>query len=166
LESEIEKLGWKTVVADTATYFELSARYYSENSFQANVKDGRQHYAFSTHACEQHLMTRWPNLLLCNSIVCCHFDDQKDDAEDGSGIVVKKMVALPGKLPNRIPGGFGEVWRVYYAGADKENKPIYLLQTQRRPSNSYACKSAFGVADAIIPHYSAVWNSIDAQKGA
>ena len=161
LEGEIEKEGWKTVVADTATFFELSARYYSENSFQKDVKHGQQHYAFSTHACEQHLMTRWPNLLLCNSIVCCHFDDQKDEAEDGSGVVTKKMVALPGKLPNRIPGGFGEVWRVYYAGADKEGKAVYLLQTQRRPSNSYACKSAMGVKDGIIPHFDAIWKSLE-----
>jgi len=156
LEAEIEKIGYQTIVADTATFFELSARAYSEHSFQKDSKDGRQHYAFSTHACEQYLMMRWPNLLLCNSIVCCHIDDQKDESDEGT--VIRKMAALPGKLPNRITGGFGEVWRVYYAGKDKANKPIHLLQTQQRPGNNYDCKSLLNIKDGIPPHYEALWS--------
>lgn len=159
LEAEIAKVGYQTVVADTATFFELSARYYSEYSLNKDVKDGRQHYAFSTKACEQYLMMRWPNLLTVNSIVCCHIDDQKDESEEG-GVVIRKMAALPGKLPNRMPGGFGEVWRIYYAG-EKDGKPIHLIQTKGRNGNAYDCKSLLGVKDAIPNHYEAVVRSFN-----
>lgn len=163
LEAEIEKLGWKTVVADTATYFELSARYYSENSINSNNKRGEAHYGFSAHACEQHLMTRWPNLLMANSIVCCHIDDQKVDAPDGSGTKIVKLPAFPGKLPKRMPAGFGECWRVYYAG-QKAGKAVHLLQTHRREENAFECKTAVGVMDGCVPHYDAIWKSIEKQE--
>jgi hypothetical protein len=166
LESEIEQSGWRTVILDTSTYFELSARSYSEHGINSAVKDGRQHYAFSTHACEQHIMQRWPNLLLCNSLVLCHIDDQKDEAADGEGVVTRKMVALPGKLPNKLPGGYGEVWRVYYAGKDKEGKPVHLVQTQARTGDSHDCKSLMGFKDGSIPHYTALWDSLEQKANA
>lgn len=155
LEQDISKCGYQTVIVDTATFFELSARTYSEYSINASVKDGRQHYGYSAKMCEQYLMMRFPNLLLCNSIVCCHIDDQKDDSEEG-GVVVRKMAALPGKVPNRMCGGFGEVWRVYFAGKTAKGKPIHLLQTQPREVNTYDCKSLLHVPDGIQPHYEAI----------
>ncbi|MDE2233249.1 MAG: AAA family ATPase [Patescibacteria group bacterium] len=163
LEHDITKYGYQTVVGDTATFFELSARTYSEYSINASVKDGRQHYAFSAKACEQYLMMRWPNLLLCHSIMCCHIDDQKDDSEEGD-VVVRKMAALPGKLPNRISGGFGEVWRVYFAGKSTKGKPIHLLQTQPREANTYDCKSLLHIPDGIQPHYEAIQATLTKNK--
>lgn len=164
LEQEIEKLGYRTVILDTSTYFELSARSYSENGINSAVKDGRQHYAFSTHACEQHIMQRWPNLLLCNSLVLCHIDDQKDESDGGEGVVTRKMVALPGKLPNKLPGGYGEVWRVYYAGKDKEGKPVHLVQTQARTGDTHDCKSLMSFPDGTVPHYAALWAALEAKQ--
>src|SRR4029077_362541 len=123
-------------------------------------KDGRQHYAFSTKACEQYLMMRWPNMLMANTIVVCHIDDQKDESEEG-GAVIRKMAALPGKLPNRITGGFGECWRCYYAGSDKGGKAIHLLQTRARTGNTFECKSLLGVKDPVAPHYQAIISSLE-----
>ncbi len=156
LEQDIREWGIRTIVLDTATYFELSARYYSAGRLNRDVKDGRQHYAFSTNACEQYIMMRFPNFLLCNSFVLCHIDDQKDESESGEGVVTRKMAALPGKMPNRVTGGFGEVWRVYVD--DGGNR---VLQTQARAGNMFDCKSLLGVPDFCYPHYEAIKKALE-----
>lgn len=153
IEQEIAELGWQTLVLDTATYFELSARYYSAGYLNRDAKDGRQHYAFATNACEQYIMMRWPNLLMANTLVLAHIDDQKDEAEGPEGgVVVRKMAALPGKLPNRLPGGFGEVWRVY-VDTDGSRR----IQTAQRPTNTYDCKSLVGFADGQQAYIELLW---------
>lgn len=161
LEQDIREWGIKSIVLDTATYFELSARYYSLGKLNRDVKDGRQHYAFSTNACEQYIMMRFPNFLLCNSFVLCHIDDQKDESENGEGVVTRKMAALPGKMPNRVTGGFGEVWRVYVD--DGGNR---VLQTQARAGSAFDCKSLLGVPDFTYPHYEAVRKALEGKESA
>jgi hypothetical protein len=162
LEQDIREWGIKSIALDTATYFELCARYYSLGRLNRDVKDGRQHYAFSTNACEQYIMMRFPNFLLCNSFVLCHIDDQKDESEGAEGgVVTRKMAALPGKMPNRVSGGFGEVWRVY---VDEGGNRV--LQTQQRPNNTYDCKSLLGVPDFTYPHYEAVKKALEARAAA
>jgi len=163
LEQDIREWGVRSIVLDTATYFELAARYYSLGKLNRDVKDGRQHYAFSTNACEQYIMMRFPNFLLCNSFVLCHIDDQKDESESGEGVVVRKMAALPGKMPNRVTGGFGEVWRVY---VDEGGNRV--LQTGSRPGSAFDCKSLLGVPDYTYPHYEAIKKALegkDAKNG-
>lgn len=156
LEKEIVKEGYKTVILDTLTFFEYSARAYSEHNINKEVKDGRQHYGFSAHACEQYVAMRWPNMILCNTIVCCHVADEKTDDDTEGLSVVKKMVAAPGQVPNKLPGAYGEVWRPYYAGKDAQGNAVYLLQTAQRPTNGFECKSLLRVADGITPHYDAI----------
>lgn len=165
LEQDLEQGGFKTCILDTVTYFELMARCYSEMGCNQGVKDGRQHYAYSAHACEQYIMMRWPNLITCNSVVCAHIDDQKDETE-GEQVVMRKMVAMPGKMPNRAGGGFGEVWRCYYAGKDKAGTKLYRVQTQPRTEVTYECKSLQGFPDPCEPSYNAIWAAWDAKKAA
>lgn len=161
LENDIREWGIKSIALDTATYFEYMARYYSAGGINKDVKDGRQHYAFSTAACEQYIAMRFPNFLLCNSFVLCHIDDQKDESDSGEGTVIRKMAALPGKLPNRLPGGYGEVWRVYVAEDGSR-----VLQTQARPNNTFDCKSLLGVPDYTFPHYEAVKKALEAKEAS
>jgi len=156
LEAEITQEGYQSVVLDSATAFELMARYYSENNINKGAKDGRQHYGFSAHACEQFIMTRWPNLIATNAVVIAHYDDQKDDSDDGEKSVTRKMIALPGKLPNRIGSQYSEVWRVYIDDAGNR-----VLQTQPRPNSSFACKTSVGFVDGIFPHYESLWKSVE-----
>ena len=156
LERDIAEMGIRSIVLDTATYFELAARYYSMGRLNKDVKDGRQHYAFSTNACEQYILMRFPNFLLCNSFVLCHIDDQKDESNDGDGVVTRKMVALPGKLPNKAAGGYGEVWRIYVD--DGGNRQ---LQTQARAGSAFDCKSLLGVPDGTYPHYEAIKKAVE-----
>jgi hypothetical protein len=159
LESEITAESYQSVVLDSATAFELMARYYSENNINKGVKDGRQHYAFSSHAAEQFIMTRWPNLIATNAVVIGHYDEQKDESDDGEKVVVKSMIALPGKLPNRIGSQYSEVWRVYIDSAGNR-----VLQTSPRPGNSFACKTSVGFKDGIFPHYESIWQSVEEEK--
>jgi len=161
LEQEIRESGWKTIVLDSATYFELTARAFSENGVNRLndkgevTKDQRIHYGYSAHACEQYLMMRLPNLIMCNTIAITHIDEQKDyssGAEDGA--VVRKMAALPGKLPNRIAGGYGECWLIYRPNpAGKER----LLQTQEREGSMFDCKSLKRFPDPCPAHYELLW---------
>lgn len=162
LEGEITTEGYQSVVLDSATAFELMARYYSENNINKQnnkgelTKNGMLHYAFSAHACEQFLMTRWPNLIATNAIVIGHYDLQKDSSDDEERVEVKQMIALPGKLPNRIGSQYSEVWRVYI---DREGNRV--LQTGPRPNNSFACKTSVGFKDGIWPHYESLWGSVE-----
>lgn len=161
IEGEIATVGWQTLVLDTATYFELAARYYSEFGLNRDVKDGRQHYAFSAKACEQFIMMRWPNMLLANTLVLCHIDDQKDEADsEEGGMVIRKMAALPGKMPNRVAGGFGEVWRVYKDDSTGQR----ILQTQQRANNTFDCKSLKGFPDYLFPHWEAIWKALEEKQ--
>lgn len=152
IEEEIKTEGWKTVILDTVTYLELSARYYSKYGFNADTIDGRQHYAFSAQACEQYVMMRWPNLLLANTFVLAHIDDQKDESDSGEGVVIRKMAAMPGKMPNRVGGGFGEVWRVYVADNGRHE-----VQTQHRPGNAFDCKSLKKFPDGCYADLEVMW---------
>lgn len=160
IEQEIVDKGWKTLVLDTATFFDLSARYYSINFLNKEAKpsDWGVHYRFATNASEQYIMMRWPNLLLANTLVLAHIDDQKDEADSAEGgVVIRKMAALPGKLPNRLPGGFGEVWRVY---VDQETGQR-IVQTQQRVNNSFDCKSLKGFPDGQYAHIDALWKALE-----
>jgi len=158
LESDVEAWGIKTVGLDTGTYFEMAARYYSiNNANQYKSKgeitaDGRLHYGYSMNACEQFIMMRIPNLLMCNSLVLCHEADQKDFSDQGDTTVVKKMPMFPGQLPNKIPGGFSEVWHLYV----ERDGQTRMLQTRRRPGNTFDCKTLLRLPDPIIGHYEAI----------
>lgn len=155
LEEEIREMRWATIVLDSATYFELAARSYSECGINKGVADGRQHYAFSAHACEQYLMMRVPNLLLANTVTICHVDDQQDFTGEG-GVTIRKMAALPGKLPNRIAGGYGECWYIYQP---RSGHPERLLQTDERDGNKFDCKSLKKFGDPCPAHYELLWKT-------
>ncbi len=155
IEAEIVSESYQTVVLDSVTAFELAARFYSEYRANATNADNRAHYNFSMHACEQFVMTRWPNLVFANAIVIAHYDEQKDETDSGLA-VSRKMIAVPGKLPNRIGTQFSEMWRVYQDDAGGRH-----VQTQPRPSpNNFACKTAIGFEDGVYPHYEALWKSV------
>lgn len=156
LEREIVEKGWQTVVLDSVTSLEMSARYYSEYNINKDVRDGRQHYSYSMKACEQIVMTRWPNLINTNAIVIAHYDEFQDDSEDGEKTVTRKAISVPGKLASRIGTQFSEVWRVYVD--DEGNR---RLQTTARPRNTFNCKSSIGVPDYSYPH----WKSVEAVLG-
>lgn len=159
IEAEIKTKGWKTLILDTVTYFELMVRYYSANGFNKDSKDGRQHYAFSANACEQYVMMRWPNLLMANTFVLAHIDDQKDETDEG-GAVIRKMAAMPGKMPNRVGGGFGEVWRVY-----QDESGAYTVQTAERPGSKFDCKSLKKFPDGCYPDLEVMWKEWEKKNG-
>lgn len=156
-EKEIASEGYETVILDSVTSFELACRYYSKYGINAANADGRAHFNFSMQACEQFIMTRWPNLIRANAIAIAHYDEQKAESEDGETVTTKKMIAVPGKLPNRIGTAWSEVWRVYKETETGQRR----LQTQERPRNSFVCKSAMHFVDGGVPHYEALWAGLE-----
>src|SRR5216684_29166 len=84
------------------------------------------------------------------------YSEYRADATDSGLAVSRKMIAVPGKLPNRIGTQFSEMWRVYQDDAGGRH-----VQTQPRPSpNNFACKTAIGFEDGVYPHYEALWKSV------
>jgi len=167
LEKEIAEVPYATVVLDSVTALELAARYYSENNvnkFNAKgeeTREGRLHYAFSMKACEQLVMTRWPNLIGTNAIVIAHYEEHQDESDDGERIVSKKTIAVPGKLAGRIGTQFSEVWRVY---VDESGQRV--LQTTARPRNQFNCKTSIDLPDGSYPHYKIIETLFEQEDGA
>jgi len=90
-----------------------------------------------------------------------HIDDQKDETEDGT-VTMRGMAALPGKLPNRLPGGYGEVWRVYVANSG--GKAVHVVQTKARGDAKFDCRSLMDFPDPAPSVYEAMWEM--KEKGA
>lgn len=170
LRDLLKTLGAKSFCLDSATYLELSARLYSEmvenrtNKKGEVTADRRIHYGYSAYECGRFIMGMVPNLIEVNSMAIAHISDQRDDSE--SGAITRKMAALPGQIPNLLPGGYGEVWRVYPQGFDSHRKEAHWIQTQRRPDNTYDCKSLLHVPDPTQAHYKAIAEAVGGSPDA
>jgi len=162
LERELVEQKVETAIFDSATHFELMVRFYSESYFQPSVKEPRLHYGYSAHAIEQYVMTRWPNLIMCNAVMVGHPGDyEKEEVDKGSGEITRvvRTIDVPGKIGSKIGTAFTEVWRVYM---NEENER--RLQTGARPGLPYACKTAIGIKDGIPAHYEALFEKEEKEK--
>ena len=165
-ERELIESKVQTAVFDSVTHFELATRFCSENSVQKFNQDGeltrdpRKHYGYSAHAIEQFVMTRWPNLIMCNAIMIGHPGElEREDGDDGEVVMSVRTVEVPGKIATKIGTSYNEVWRVYIDG--KGNRRV---QTRQRPNLPYSCKTSVGFIDGTYPHYDALWASLTSSE--
>ena len=158
LEADIQLWNIQTLALDTGNYFWFAAHYYGikHGGFGNN---GKGHYGYSSAAVQQFLMMRIPNLLACNTIITCHEAEKQDESDQDTGTVLRVMPAFPGQLSEIMPGAFTEVWHMYKDGDGKTS----LLQTQRRATNAYDCKSLLHLPDPIVAHYQAVKQAVTAK---
>lgn len=130
---------WQTVIVDSMTFAEISARYESQFKLNSSAKDMRRHFAYSTDEIERAVMIRM-GCLPCNSAVLCHIDEaivQDDEHKGGQSVAIRDEVngvlvrnpAAPGRLRKRLPGGYTALFRSYVQ-ADGQGNRTYLWQTQ------------------------------------
>jgi len=140
---------WATIVLDSLTFMESSARYYSQYKLNRGVKDGRQHYAFSTDAIERIVVNRmggWLN----NVLVIAHVNDSKTDLEGRTLF----SVDAPGKMPVRCPAGYSEFYYSYVEEDEKEGL-IYCLQT--RSNRTHGGASQIDAPNPCLADYEELW---------
>lgn len=150
-------VNYRTLIFDSATFFELAARKHSEYSLNRGVKDGRQHYGLSRHECEEWLMRKFPSLILHNVVIIAHLDLLKNDI---TGEIIK-TAAVPGKLANSLGAGYGEVYRCF-TQRDESGGTSYWLQT--RSHDGYNCSSLIKASDPCIADYRALWSNYQVKK--
>jgi len=139
---------WKTVVFDSLTFMEFSARMWDKYKANKGAKDGRQHYGASKDAVELQVLGR-ASAFPCNVVAIAHVDEEKDDAHGG----MIYNPAAPGKLSKRLPAGFTELYRAFVKTENGKND--WLLQTEK--SSLFNASSQIPAPDPCPPDYRALW---------
>lgn len=157
LYDEIRAGQWKTVVVDTLTFMELSARKLSQYDLDKTSKEPRRWFAAATDMLEEAVMCRLGGLR-CNVVILAHVDSDKDE-------VAGRMVfnpAAPGRMRMRLGGGYPEVYVSKVSRSDKDGSMLYSLQT--RSDARYNAASVFLEApDPCEPEYTKLWVNYDAR---
>ena len=152
LEADIEANGFQTVILDSVTFMELTARKYSQYVLNPTSKEPRQWFGFSTDALEELLMIRFGSLNT-NVVALAHIDDQKVSSQ---GINVFS-IAAPGRISRRGPGAYSEVYRAYATIADASGNTEYLWQTHA--NMMYTASTQIGAPDGSPSEYAALWTA-------
>lgn len=145
-----EYADWATVVFDSVTFAELTARKWHQYGLNPTAKDGRQWFGGSTDLIEEMLMGRLAALPM-NVVVCAHVDEDKDELH-GTFVRTPKM---PGqRLRKGVMAAFSEVYRAFIT-KNEQGQRVHLLQT--RGDNLWASSSQIGAPDPCYPDYKSLW---------
>jgi AAA domain-containing protein len=157
LYEEVRCGKWATVVVDTLTYMELSARKLSQYDLDKTSREPRRWFAAATDMLEEAVLCRL-GTLRCNVVILAHVDNDKDEV---AGITVSNPAA-PGRLRTRLGGGYPEVYVQHLRRSKKDGTLEYYLQT--RADGRYNASSVYLEApDPCSPDYNALWVSYDAR---
>lgn len=152
LYQEIKEGKWLTLVVDTLTFMELSARKLSQYDLDKASREPRRWFAAATDMLEEAVMCRLGGLR-CNVVILAHVDTDKDEV---AGRMVSNPSA-PGRLRQRLGGGYPEVY-VSHVKRDDKGNTNYSLQT--RADARYNASSVFLEApDPCEPNYTALWEN-------
>lgn len=154
LGDRIKEYGIKTLVTDSVTFMEMAKRKEEQyllnpTSRQGNKADGRQWYASSMNALEDHLMIRMAGYPI-NVVVIAHINETKDE---NSGKVLYHPAA-PGQLSKKMPAGYSELYRAHVM-RDTDGNRHYVLQTQA--DNIYNAGSSIPAPDGCPNTYESLW---------
>lgn len=147
--------GWATVVIDSVTFMELSARMHARHVVNPNSKEPRQWFGYSTDALEYALLVQlqaFPQ----NLLVLAHIDANKDEV---LGTYVRQLAA-PGRLTSRneLAAGYAELYRAYVLPNKEDPTNMqYVLQTAR--DASYNCASQIGAPNPCWQDYRSLWTN-------
>lgn len=154
LADRIRDWGIQTLVTDSVTFMEMAKRkeeqYLLNPTSKSGAKaDGRQWYASSMNALEDHLMIRMAGYPI-NVVVIAHINETKDE---NSGRVLYHPAA-PGQLSKKMPAGYSELYRSHVI-RDVNGDRQYVLQTQA--DNIYNAGSSIPAPDNCENTYEALW---------
>lgn len=151
LENDIAAQGFQTVIIDSVTFMELTARKLSQYKLNPASREPRQWFGFSTDTLEEILMIRFGSLPI-NVVALAHIDDQKVSSH-GTNVF---SIAAPGRLSRRAPGAYSEVYRAYVTVGEGGVREHYW---QTRGDLLYTASSQIDAPDPSPQEYSALWTS-------
>lgn len=149
LEADIAANGFQTVVLDSVTFMELTARKLSQYKLNPTSREPRQWFSFSTDTLEEILMIRFGSLPI-NVVALAHIDDQKVTMH-GSNVF---SIAAPGRLSRRGPGAYSEVYRAHVTMGERGNRE-HVWQT--RADNMFTASSQINAPDPVPQDYALLW---------
>lgn len=160
---------WKTLVTDSITFMELSARKLDEkvlnplppgtSRYSKGVKfDARQWYGASTDALEEMLCVRYAGLPM-NVVVIAHTNKKKELNEGKS----TQGAFAPGRLYERsmLSASFQEQYRCYTMTGENGER-IHYVQTQNR--DGFVATTQIDAHDPSWPEYDNLWYHWDKQQ--
>lgn len=136
---------WQTVVLDSVTSMEISARRWDQFVLNPQAEDARQWYGASKDLLERMLLGRFASLPM-NVVVLAHIDDEKYEYQGTQ----RRMPMAPGKLRGSLGTQYGEVYHQYV-----DNHGTHMLQT--RPTDLWAATTQIDAPNPCPPHYTALW---------
>ena len=160
---------WATIITDSVTFMELSARKLDEkvlNPVPPGVSryakgsgiDARQWYGASTDALEEMLCNRYAGLMM-NVVVIAHTNKKKEITEGKS----TQGAFAPGRLYDRsmLSAAYQEQYRCYTVRNDAGEREHYV-QTQNR--DGYAATTQIQAHDPSYPQYENIWYNWDKEQ--
>lgn len=162
LQGEYET--WKTIVTDSITYMELSARKYDEKvlnplppgatkyrGIKGSGVDPRQWFGASTDALEEMLCIRYPGLPM-NVVIICHVNEKRNEV---SGEIIR-MPFAPGRLSDRklLNAAYQEQYYCY-TGRDQDRNRVHLIKTQN--DGQWSATTQIAAPDPCYPDYESLW---------
>ena len=148
---QAEYANWATVVTDSLTFMELSARKLEEKVMNPMEKfakgtDTRQWFAGSTDSLEEMIVWRFASLPM-NVLTLCHIDERKNEV---SGEILRGPSA-PGRLSKRglLMAAYQEQYHLYTV-RNEQGGLIHQMQTQNR--DGWVATTQIGAPDPCYPH--------------
>ena len=143
LEEDIAEWGIQTLVLDSVTFMELTARKFSQYRLNPTAREPRQWFGFSTDALEEILMIRLGSLPI-NVVVLAHIDDQKVTSH-GTNVF---SIAAPGRLSRRGPAAFSVI---------TNDAGVPEWQWQTRSNGVYTASTQIEAPDPSVQDYRLLW---------
>lgn len=148
---------WKTLVTDSVTFMELSARKMEEKILNPMTKfargtDTRQWFAGGTDSLEEMLVMRMASIPF-NVVVICHINERKNEV---SGEILRGPFA-PGRLATRglLNAAYQEQYHLETMRNSETGELVRLCQTGNR--DGWVACSQIGAPDPCYPHYESLW---------
>jgi len=152
-----EYANWQTIVTDSITFMELSARKWEEKTMNPMTKfakgtDTRQWFAGSTDTIEELVIMRYASLPM-NVVICCHINERRNEH---SGEILRGPFA-PGRLSSRgeLSAAFQEQYHLYTARNPEDGQLVRYLQTEN--DGEWVATTQIGAPNNCYPHYLSLW---------
>lgn len=144
---------WKTVVTDSMTFMELSARKEEEKNLNPTAKDHRQWFGGGVDSLEEFICWRYASLPM-NVVVICHVDINKNEV---SGEILRGPNAR-GRLSKSglINAAYQEQYHLYTMRSELGDLHGVCQTTNR---DGWVATTQINAPDPCYPHYLSLWEN-------
>lgn len=157
--ADFDPTPYSTIVVDSVTSYELSARKHDEYIVNFGAKDPRKHYGASKKELEEVLMMQMGAWTTVNVVTICHVDMEK---EEYSGMFIRNP-AVVGQLNTKIASVYSEQYFLCVVpdpDAKDGSGMRYVAQTQITPQQM--AQTHIEAPRMCDPNYKAIWANWDA----